>query len=248
MDYKADDLTIERRKVRTHLLGCKALPTLTKFSPVYLAKLHRVITEPYLEVVSTIHDVLGEMKMTADQFNEFLDDENLASLEKLSDILKNISNGTGIEIEFVTLPLGAYRDNENSPQEGTESESNTCTETQEISPSQNYVVSRISQININGNIEESCDNLDTLKESESNSSQMAESNSENKSSPLPLVFVVCKFLIVPTMHFMGISLTVEESKRKAAILFLKHVNSLKTNNLRKHNFVENFSSGDEAET
>lgn len=279
MDYKDEDLVVERKKVRAHLLGCKVLAKSTansdiKFSPVVLSKLHRVITEPYLEVTATMQDIFVEMEMTADQFNDFLDDENLASLEKLCDIINKVSEGTGIDIQFVNLLFDADQNTDyhiQNSQIGTETREldpvisnhsdfnvikieNTLSDiigddnnetsqrgslTEEIDPGQSGIISGFCEININEKIV-SCDNSCALEQDNRNST---DNNSESSS----LAFVMCKVLIVPAMHFLGIAPTYEESKRKAAILFLKHINSLRTDPLRKQNFnfMDDFSSGDE---
>lgn len=291
MDYKEDDFCVERRKVRAHLLGCKVLAQSTaRFSPVVISKLHRVITEPHLEVACTMEDIRGELGMTPDQFNEFLDCENLATLDKLCDILNKLSTDTGIDIQFFTLNFNQNIDNDQSspivseaqeivPEEShiVSSDSNVNenenllseklghsvhnlkinnqsfpidNETQEIGPEPSYNISSVPDININDSTSStvvSRGDTSDLKDRTSDSSDMTESSPETKQASVPLIFVMCKVLICPPMHFLGKSSSYEESKRKAAILFLKHVNSLKTDHLRKRHFIENFSSGDEAE-
>lgn len=320
MDYKEDDFCVERRKVRAHLLGCKVLAQSTaRFSPVVISKLHRVITEPHLEVACTMEDIRGELGMTPDQFNEFLDCENLATLDKLCDILNKLSTDTGIDIQFFTLNFNQNIDNDQSspivseaqeivPEESpiVSSDSNVNenenllseklghsvhnlkinnqsfpidNETQEIGPEPSNNISSVPDTNINDstsstvvsrgdtsdlkdrtsdssdmtesspdiNINESTSSTVVSRGDTSDSSDMTESSPETKQASVPLIFVMCKVLICPPMHFLGKSSSYEESKRRAAILFLKHVNSLKTDHLRKRHFIENFSSGDEAE-
>ncbi|KAI5699805.1 hypothetical protein M8J75_009055 [Diaphorina citri] len=236
MDYKSDDFSIERKKVRTHLLMSERKHNELKFNAVRLPKLHRVITEPHLEVISTMQRILDDMAMTTENFNEYLDNENLATLDKVLNILDKLKEGTGIDIDFVHLDFEVLRKSASAMFEATTNISETETQSSNSYQNDETVPEQNDDIQSDENVVSQSDN------------QVLESNTDSSASAKPLTFVLCKFFVVPLLSFMGVAPNFEESKKKAAILLLKHINSLDKTNCRKNNFFENFSSGDEADT
>lgn len=269
--------------VRAHLIGKNIESKGVKSSAVALSKVHRVMREPYLEVVLTVQKILDRIGMTADQFNSFLDSGDLDFIdESINDFLKEFTDSTGIEIDYATLPLGANKlinietsqdSLVNSPIEIDEiltniseidlnASTDSPNEIDEILPNISEIdinastdspseidetLSNISEIDSNMLNEKLCDKLNEIGENENNSTETAD-NTCNTNTKETLVFVTCKVYINPVMSFMGISSSFEESKRKAAILFLKYIISFESKNSRGIYFFENFSSGDEEET
>uniref|UniRef100_A0A8D9BN41 Interferon-inducible double-stranded RNA-dependent protein kinase activator A homolog n=2 Tax=Cacopsylla melanoneura TaxID=428564 RepID=A0A8D9BN41_9HEMI len=103
IDYNSEDYTVERKKVRSHLLTRKKCPLDVRFNAVPLAKLHRVFNEPHLDLIPIIQRILDEMGKTTEEFIEFLDDENSASRDIVLNIVDKVHEGTGIDVDFVTL-------------------------------------------------------------------------------------------------------------------------------------------------
>ncbi|KAL1452932.1 hypothetical protein WDU94_007115 [Cyamophila willieti] len=233
IDYTSEDFTIERKKVRSHLLTTKKCPLDVRFNAVPLAKIHRVINEPHLDVIPIMQRILDEMGKTTEEFIEFLSDENLASRDTVLNIVDKMHQGTGIDFDFVTLDFSpAANQRSNQPSVCTEGDTvvESCTEFDNDSSNHKH------------NIQTENETTDDTNQIKTDTVEPDESN-----TPTPMIFVTCKMFIAPTLSFLGIAPSVELAERKAAILLLKHIASLDRKDAKKNNFFENFSSDDEAQ-
>lgn len=254
MDYKLDDFNIERKKVRMQLLTSEKVPDKLKFNAVSLSKMHRVLTEPHLEVTLTIQRILDEMGMTKEKFLDLLDNNDLTTMDKIFDIVDKFKEDTGIVIDFIPIELNTQVNNamtsEKDDRSTDISENQNCDK--EFENRQTAQIQEESdeatEFSENQNCDKDIENIQTAQNQDEESGNVTESVNETLAYIKPLMLVMCRMYVVPTLTFMGVSPTIEESKRKSAILLLKHILSLDVRNRRKHNFMENFSSGDEAES